>query len=363
MDTPSRSRLESIRGSLAHLAAKDADARRRQTEEDEDAWMGPFGSPYATDVNKLLCSKAIRRLGRKTQVVAEPVSSHVRDRLSHTFEVVNVATTAARILGLNADLCHAIALGHDIGHTPYGHFGEKFMTELIGKEFRHEVFSVIVAQKIERKGRGLNLCHRTLCGMRDHSRGEGALSLGAGAEESNVTMYADKIAYVMADFNDLFARKSIAEGAPRLEDHPKLAAQMAWFGPNQRARVAACISGLCLESAEKGRVSFAECEAAQRFAEAKTLMYDVYHGIHWEGADQELRLVYEWLEFDQRGRAPAPAADPRVLLALLNDRDVRLIADAWGNTDHPDAGRLSIADVIPHLAGVAIDLAEPDLDW
>ncbi|HSD12179.1 MAG TPA: HD domain-containing protein [Patescibacteria group bacterium] len=363
MDSELRAKLEAVRGCLSHLAAKDADARRRQQEEDEDAWMAPFGSPYAADVNKLLCSKAIRRLGRKTQVVAEPVNGHVRDRLSHTFEVASVATTVARILGLNADLCQATALGHDIGHTPYGHFGEKFMTELIGKEFRHEVFSVVVAQKIERKGKGLNLCHRTLRGMLEHSRGEGDLRLGDGAEEGNVTMYADKIAYVMADFNDLFSRRSIAEGAPKLDDHPKLAAEMAWFGPNQRSRVATCVAGLCLESAAKGRVSFADCEAAQRFAAAKKLMYDVYHGIHWEGADEELRLVYEWLEFSQRCRAPAPVADPRILLALLNDRDVRLIADAWGNCDHPDIDALSIADVIPHLAGVTIDLADPDLDW
>lgn len=363
MDSEMRAGLEAVRGCLSHLAAKDVDARRRQQEEDEDSWMGAYGSPYAVDVNKLLCSKAIRRLGRKTQVVAEPVSSHVRDRLSHTFEVASVATTVARVLGLNVDLCHATALGHDIGHTPYGHFGEKFMTEIIGKEFRHEVFGVVVAQKIERKGKGLNLCHRTLRGMLEHSRGEGELSLADGAEEANVTMYADKIAYVMADYNDLFSRRALATGAPRIEDHPQLAAEIAWFGPNQRSRVATCIAGLCLESAAKGRVSFSDSETAQRFAAVKKLMYVVYHGMPWQGADAELRLVYEWLEFAQRLRAPEPAADPRILLALLNDHDVSLIADAWGNSDHPAIECLSIADVIPHLAGVTVDFADPDLDW
>ncbi len=360
MDSELKNKLIACRGALAGSAARDADARRRHAV-DEDEWMAAFGSPYAVDVNKLLCSKAIRRLGGKTQVVVLPKNSHTRDRLSHSFEVANIATTAARILGLNESLCQAAALGHDLGHTPLGHGGEQLVAEAAGRNFRHEVFGVVIAQSIERQGRGLNLTHQTLDAIRNHSRGAArTLGCSSSTAEGDLVMFSDKIGYIFADFNDIFMRAAQTGSRLTLADFPELAAGMAWFGANHRERNAACIAQLCLESAAKGRVAFEDCEAARRFAEVKKLMYGVYGLFDRQDAEAAARAVYDALGGLEKEIHPA------VLFALMNDDDVRWLGRRLAAQDAltaADLGQLSIGDVIPGLRGRNIDFTEPDLDW
>ena len=354
--------LEACRGRLAALkTADEAAARRRTDADDEDGWTAGFGSPYAVDANKILCSKAIRRLSGKTQVVVLSLNRHTRDRLSHSFEVANIATTGARVLGLNEALCQAGALGHDIGHTPFGHMGETMLTEMTGKKFRHEVFSVVIAQHIERKGAGLNLTRQVLRTFLNHSRGAGKLAAGEEmSAEETLVMYADKIAYIFADFNDLFVRHAVGSGGPRLGDHPKLAAAMAWFGRSRRERIFTCLAHLCLESAGQARVSFAASEAAQRFAVLKDLMYEVYPLVNPTHLAPLLKLVYNALgELE-------PGVHPAILFALMNDLDVKwLVQKAVGGEriSAEDLTQLSIGDVLPDLRGQNIDFTAPDLDW
>jgi dGTPase len=355
-------KVEACRGKLAGFKTLDeAAVRRHVTEEDGDGWSFAFGSPYSVDVNKILGSRAIRRLSGKTQVVVLSRNRHVRDRLSHSFDVSYVATTAARILGLNEELCRAGALGHDMGHTPFGHLGEKVLTELTGKSFRHEIFSVVLAQHIERRWAGLNLTRQVLRAIRLHSRGSGKLSVFAdmSAEESLV-MYADKIAYIFADYNDLFLRRSLPEGVVAFPHLAELKAGMDWFGETRRERIFTCLANLCLESVESGRVQFAESEAAKRFVELKDLMYGVYPHFNPTHLEPLLHLVYKALgELE-------PEVHPAILFAMMSDSDVNWLVQkiVGGESLTPDnLAQLSIGDVLPDLRGHAIDFTDPDLEW
>ncbi|MFA6603253.1 MAG: HD domain-containing protein [Patescibacteria group bacterium] len=362
MNADRKDELKACQDSLVHLATSDGSARRRHdSASDEDGWLEGFGSPYAADFDKLLCSKAIRRLGRKTQVIAQPRNRHVRDRLSHSFEVMSTAAMIGRILGLNEQLCRSISLGHDIGHTPFGHAGESFLARKTGKNFRHEIFGAVIAQQIERRGGGLNLTWQTLSGIRNHSRGSGELHTAGLAPEDAVVMYADKISYIFADFNDVFTRR-LANGQSLLVgDFLGLAEVVAWFGANHRERVQTCVTGLCIESAGAGAVSFSGSETALRFADLKSRMYKVYGRVHADVDEQKiLEGVFAALA------ESAPDYDPAVLLALLNDEDVawldgllhqgvRMTSDILAN--------LSVADIMRHLLNKSIDFTNPDLDW
>jgi dGTPase len=354
-------RLAVCAGALARLAARNDDARRRlPTAEDDDGWMGTFGSPFAVDVNKLLCSKAIRRLDGKAQVMVLPSNCHTRDRLSHSFEVASIATTAGRILGLNEALCQAAALAHDTGHTPLGHGGERLISEFAGREFRHEVFGVVVAQKIERRGAGLNLTYQTLDAVLNHSRGSGDLRRSSLTAEGDLVMYADKMAYIFADFNDIFTR-GVQTGSPlKLDDFSGLAEEVAWFGASHRERTFTCVAGLCLESAERGEISFRHSETAARFDRLKKRMYEVYHRTNRQETEDAARRVIEHLA------ETGPGVDPAVIFALLVDDDVRLLSkilDSCGMLQPADLACLSVSDVLPHICGHTIDFADPDMGW
>ncbi len=361
MDNETFERVGKIRGCLAHLATPCEAARRRvNPADDDDLVLDNFESPFAIDVIKLLNSKAVRRLYRKTQVVSLPTNAHTRNRGSHTLEVVGLSTLVARILGLNEKLCHAIALGHDIGHVPFGHAGEKFLSEKTGKKFRHEIFSVVVAQKLERRARGLNLTWQTLDGMRWHSRGSGTLDLGMTTPEANVVMYADKIAYLFADYNDMFKRVSMNGARLELKDFDGLEETVCWFGGTQRQRIYNCVAKLCLESAERGEVSFAHSEAAKRFVMAINAMYAAYRSINWNGVGSVIDSVYEVLA------ANVSDADPAIIFALMTEQDIEAI-HAQALRSHLGMGdflkAFSVTETIPYFRGKHIDFSDPDLDW
>jgi len=202
--TPGGKKMEKFKDGLAHKAFRSETSRGRLNSAKDDDYMY-YGvlDPFEMDVQKILESKAIRRLKDKTQVFCFPENPHVRTRLSHTFQVVSVSTLIARILGLNVHLCQAIAWGHDIGHTPYGHMGEEFIARMTGKDFRHEIFGMVIAQRIERMGKGLNLSFETLEGMGNHSRGDGSLTINPNLPlEYTAVMYADKIVYTFSDIKD-----------------------------------------------------------------------------------------------------------------------------------------------------------------
>ncbi len=152
---------------------------------------------FMRDRDRIIHSKSFRRLKHKTQVFISPEGDHYRTRLTHTLEVSGIARTIARALSLNEGLCEAIAMGHDLGHTPFGHGGERELAALTDGAFRHNLQSVRVAEKIEHQGKGLNLTREVLDGIACHSG-----DLRAKTLEGRVVALADRIAYINHDIDD-----------------------------------------------------------------------------------------------------------------------------------------------------------------
>lgn len=152
---------------------------------------------FQRDRDRIIHCRAFRRLKHKTQVFLSPESDHYRTRLTHTLEVAQIARTIARALRLNEDLTEAIALGHDLGHTPFGHAGERAINELTTFEFRHYEQSVRVCEKLEKGGKGLNLTLEVLNGIDRHTRDEWADTF-----EGKIVRFSDRIAYINHDIDD-----------------------------------------------------------------------------------------------------------------------------------------------------------------
>lgn len=166
---------------------------------------------FQRDRDRILHCKAFRRLKHKTQVFLSPEGDHYRTRLTHTLEVSQIARTVSRALRLNEDLTEAIALGHDLGHTPFGHAGERALSQISGLNFYHYEQSVRVVEKLEKDGKGLNLTKEVLNGIERHTGGEQAFTA-----EGRVVRLADKIAYINHDIDD-----AIRAGILKNEDIPR----------------------------------------------------------------------------------------------------------------------------------------------
>ncbi len=178
---------------LSPLACRASESRGRQRPEEPC----PVRTCFQRDTDRIVHSKAFRRLKHKTQVFLQPQGDHYRTRMTHTLEVVRVARTIARGLGLNEDLTEAAALGHDLGHTPFGHAGERLLNEIMPGGFRHYEQSLRVADRLENEGEGLNLTYEVRRGILCHSGSERSETL-----EGRAVRIADKIAYLSADIDD-----------------------------------------------------------------------------------------------------------------------------------------------------------------
>lgn len=152
---------------------------------------------YQRDVDRIVHSKAFRRLTHKTQVFLQPEGDHYRTRMTHTLEVARISRTIARGLRLNEDLTEAIALGHDLGHTPFGHAGERVLNKILPGGFRHNEQSLRVVDRLEKGGEGLNLCYEVRRGILCHTGPDKAETL-----EGQIVRLADKIAYINHDIDD-----------------------------------------------------------------------------------------------------------------------------------------------------------------
>ena len=189
---------------------------REQTQRREDSLLSPFAcrsaqsrgrarqekecdirTPFQRDIDRIVYSKAFRRLKHKTQVFLQPEGDHYRTRMTHTLEVSRIARTIARALDLNEDLTEAIALGHDLGHTPFGHAGERMLAQLMPEGFAHYQQSVRVVDRLEKNGQGLNLTWEVRNGILCHTKGTPAATL-----EGQVVRLADHIAYINHDIED-----------------------------------------------------------------------------------------------------------------------------------------------------------------
>ena len=167
---------------------------------------------FQRDIDRITHSKSFRRLKHKTQVFLQPEGDHYRTRLTHTLEVTRLARTVARALRLNEDLAEAIALGHDLGHTPFGHAGERALNHIHEGGFKHYVQSLRVVDSLERDGQGLNLCYETRMGILNHTHGA-----PDDTREATVVRLCDRIAYINHDLDD-----SIRAGILTDQDVPEI---------------------------------------------------------------------------------------------------------------------------------------------
>ena len=175
----------------------------------------PVRTVFQQDKDRIVYSNAFRRLKHKTQVFLSPLGDHYRTRLTHTLEVAQIARTIARAMHLNEDLAEAIALGHDLGHTPFGHGGEIALKEIYSQNFAHNEQSVRVVDLLENKGRGLNITQEVRDGILKHSKGYGKIICDNPAEmaitvEGQVVRIADIIAYLNHDLDDAIRSRVIS---------------------------------------------------------------------------------------------------------------------------------------------------------
>lgn len=178
---------------LSRYAAHSADSLGRDRDEAQD----DIRTVYQRDRDRIIHSKSFRRLKHKTQVFIAPIGDHYRTRLTHTLEVSQLSRTVSRALRLNDDLTEAIALGHDLGHTPFGHAGERALNEVCPFGFRHYEQSIRVVEKLERDGNGLNLTKEVRNGILNHQ-----WNLRPSTLEGQIVRFCDKIAYINHDIDD-----------------------------------------------------------------------------------------------------------------------------------------------------------------
>ena len=233
-----------------------AQSRGRPTPEPECEMRTCF----QRDVDRITHSKSFRRLKHKTQVFLQPEGDHYRTRLTHTLEVSRIARTAARALRLNEDLTEAISLGHDLGHTPFGHAGERALDQIHAGGFRHYEQSLRVVDRLEREGRGLNLSDETRIGILNHTTGQPRDTL-----EADVVRIADHIAYMNHDLDD-----AIRAGILTPEDVPQLVRERV--GERNSVRINSMLVDLIAQSG--GGVI--------RFSDEMQEAYDVFHGFMYE---------------------------------------------------------------------------------
>src|ERR1044072_8828487 len=227
---------------LAAAAAKSDATRGRMRPEAED----PLRPAFQRDRDRIIHCKAFRRLKHKTQVFFAPAGDHYRTRLTHTLEVSQIARTIAKVLRLHEELTEAIALGHDLGHTPFGHTGERVLDSLVPGGFRHYEQSLRVVDVLENDGRGLNLTFEVRDGIGHHSKGKQGSPVGmdeaqrAATLEGQIMRVADLIAYVNHDIDD-----AVRAGVLNVADLPR--EPVAVLGSSSSARIAAMVKDVVKE--------------------------------------------------------------------------------------------------------------------
>jgi dGTPase len=250
---------------LSPLATRSYPARRCVPEPDS-----PLRTPFQRDRDRIVHSKAFRRLKHKTQVFISPEGDHYRTRLTHTLEAAGIARTCARALALNEDLTEAIVLGHDLGHPPFGHIGEEVLDaclqERYGVRFRHNHHSLRVVERIEREGGGLNLTEAVRDGILRHTGEERPATL-----EGRIVRVVDRIAYINHDIDD-----ALRAGVLSLDDLP--AAEIEALGATGSERIDTLVRDLVERSAAAGDIVQGE-EAGAAMDRLRTFMFErVYLG-------------------------------------------------------------------------------------
>lgn len=320
-----RERLESKEEDLSFYAARSAKSAGRSLDEEPPL----VRTEFQRDRDRILHTKAFRRLKHKTQVFLAPLGDHFVTRLTHTLEVSQVARTISRALNLNEDLTEAIGLGHDMGHTPFGHLGEEMLNGLFSGGFRHNQQSLRIVENLENNGMGLNLTWEVRHGIVNHSKPRGDF-LGASPDpgltlEAEVLRISDAVAYLNHDVEDAIRAKVIAE-----EDLPRNVSAVLGKGSSQRidnmvsSIIAAswpCVADRPLKSGELPHISMGD-DMRWALNELREFLFRwVYlpasEGDKGETVRQIMELLYEHYsrypdnipaEYDSHGDSPGQKA-------------------------------------------------------
>ncbi|THB80703.1 MAG: deoxyguanosinetriphosphate triphosphohydrolase [Desulfobacteraceae bacterium] len=216
---------------IPRYGALSINSTRRYKEND----TCPIRTPFQLDRDRIVYSNSFRRLKHKTQVFLSPLGDHYRTRLTHTLEVAQIARSIARAMRLNEDLAEAVALGHDLGHTPFGHGGETALIEVYSGHFSHSDQSLRVVDRLENKGRGLNLTREVRDGILKHSKGFGNIIPATPGEtastiEGRIVRIADIMAYLNHDLDDALRSRVISK-----DDVPKICTRYLGRTHSERA--------------------------------------------------------------------------------------------------------------------------------
>ena len=241
---------------------------------------------FQRDTDKIVHSKAFRRLMHKTQVFLQPEGDHYRTRMTHTLEVTRIARTITQALGLNEDLAEAIGMGHDLGHTPFGHAGEDALSRCLGKPFRHNEQSLRVVDFLERDGNGLNLTHEVRLGILGHTGSYIPETL-----EGQIVRRSDQIAYVNHDIDD-----AIRAGILTDDDIPKAITDI--LGHTHRDRVNSLVCDMIHTSREAGAIMLSP-NVDKALKDLRSFMFDrVYRNPVAKGEESKakdmLQRLYEY---------------------------------------------------------------------
>jgi dGTPase len=261
------------RESLAQQAAKSAESKGRLHPEREDDVRPSF----QRDRDRIIHCKAFRRLKHKTQVFFAPTGDHYRTRLTHTLEVSQIARTIAKVLRLHEELTEAIALGHDLGHPPFGHAGERVIGKLMPGGFNHYQQSLRVVDQLENDGKGLNLTWEVRDGIAKHSKGKSGSPVGmapalrASTLEGQIMRVADLIAYVNHDIDD-----ATRAGILRPEDLPKDLVER--LGSSASARIGTLVRDVVTRTLDGGlaEIQMSE-EVLQAILGMRSFLFDAVY--------------------------------------------------------------------------------------
>lgn len=306
-----REKIEKMeRETLSPYATLNENSRGRDMDEPE-CDIRPM---FQRDRDRILHCKSFRRLKNKTQVFLTPQGDHYRTRMSHTLEVSQNARTIAKALRLNEDLVEAIALGHDLGHTPFGHAGESVLNECVEDGFIHSEQSVRIVEKLERDGQGLNLTWEVRDGIRNHRT-----KSMPHTPEGKIVRLADKIAYVNSDIDDAIRAKLLSE-----EDVPKEVRNT--LGDTTRKRLDRLIHDVITTSMDSPEIKMSD-ETYQAMTELRQFLFDnVYRNPVAKGEEVKAkRMLFQLFEY----YLEAPNELPESFLQMLEngEKKDRVIAD------------------------------------
>jgi dGTPase len=282
---------------LADQAAPSYPALRAVAEDDS-----PVRTPFQRDRDRIVHSKAFRRLKHKTQVFVAPEGDHYRTRLTHTLEACFISRTVARALGLNEDLTEAIGSGHDLGHPPFGHIGEEVLDQALrehGVQFRHNEHSLRVVEVLAGDGRGLNLTEQVRDGILNHTGPSKPATL-----EGRVVRIVDRVAYINHDIDDAVRAGIISEGDLPTEE-------IALLGPTGARRIDLLVQDMVEHSRAEGDISQSE-DVGGAMLRLRKFMFDrVYLGREARAEQDRARVALRTL-FDHYLAHPdeLPATDP-----------------------------------------------------